>query len=395
LFKDIGVDGMNSKSNNIIDKFYNFEMLLNSVQSCTLCSRMCNRKKVLSNLNGSLNSKVLFIAEAPGRLGAECTGIPLLGDKTGDNFELLLSNIGWSREDIFITNSILCNPQDKLGNNSTPTVEEIKNCSNYLQMTINVINPDVIVTLGVKALESLKYLQSHNFKLKEEVGKCLVWQNRKLVPLYHMGPRALIHRPLIKQRGDFIALSHIVDPVTGLKKSRIKAYKMEEDIDHNDKEIKLIKYILMKAKEISMFKLTKIMYLADYNSYLKFGSTISNFTYLRMQEGPWIPSLKDVTKKLEGKTIKIEFKAGKPYFIYMENSDQDYDIDISNEKLNIINEIFDRYKGSSDGTIKIAAYRTEPMKYILSQESEGRKMLKIPVIYNNKLVMELDNNIKK
>jgi DNA polymerase len=74
---------------------------------------MCNRRKVLSANNGNLNSKVVFIAEAPGRLGAECTGIPLYGDKTGENFEMLLGNIGWKREDVFITNSILCNPQDE------------------------------------------------------------------------------------------------------------------------------------------------------------------------------------------------------------------------------------------------------------------------------------------
>lgn len=383
---------MDSKVNYIIDKSYKFDMLLNSVQNCTLCSRMCNRKKVLSNLNGSLNSKVLFIAEAPGRLGAECTGIPLLGDKTGDNFEMLLSNIGWQREDIFITNSILCNPQDEDGNNSTPTVDEIKNCSNYLQMTINIINPDVIVTLGVKALDSLKHLYSHNFKLKEEVGKCLNWEHRKLVPFYHMGPMALIHRPIIKQRGDFIALSHLVDPVTGLKKTNMKIINKQVAEIKSNISSGIIEYIIKRAKEISMFKLTKIMYLADYNSYLKFGSTISNFTYLRMQEGPWIPVLKDITKKLEDKEINVEFNKGKPYFIYLKNSDYDLKIDMNNEKMNILDELIDKYANSTDGLMKIAAYRTEPMKYILDQESKGRKMLKIPVIYNNKLVMELDNN---
>lgn len=386
---------MDYKVDYIIDKSYNFNMLLNSVQNCTLCSRMCNRKKVLSYLNGSLNSKVLFIAEAPGRLGAECTGIPLLGDKTGDNFEMLLNNIGWKREDIFITNSILCNPQDENGNNSTPTVDEIKNCSNYLQMTINLINPDVIITLGVKALDSLKYLHSHNFRLKDEVGKCLEWEHRKLVPLYHMGPRALIHRSIIKQRADFITLSHIVDPITGLKKDKKKTTlnRQFSTTIQNEILLELIEYIIKKFKEISMFKLTKIMYLADYNSYLKCGSTISNFTYLRMQEGPWIPVLKDITKKLEDKNINVAFNKGKPYFIYNKECDYDSNIDLNNEKMNILNEIIEKYVNSTDGTIKLAAYRTEPMKYILEQESKGRKMLKIPVIYNNKLVMELD--IKK
>ncbi|WP_313164660.1 uracil-DNA glycosylase family protein [Sedimentibacter sp.] len=375
---------------NKFNKYKKFNMLLNSVHNCTLCSRMCNRKKVLSELNGNLNSKVLFIAEAPGRLGAECTGIPLLGDKTGENFESLLRNIGWKREDIFITNSILCNPQDESGNNSTPTIEEIKNCSNYLQMTINVINPDVIVTLGVKALESLKHLCLHNFKLKEDVGKCLNWEMRNLVPLYHMGPRALIHRPIIKQRGDFIALSHIVDPLNGLKKHK-SINNSNIKITQDNMSLKIIKYIIKRFNEISMFKLTKIMYLADYNSYLSYGSTISNFTYLRMQEGPWIPILKDIIKNLEGNEIKVEFKKQKPLLIYKNYEDFNIDAELDEVKLNILNEIIEKYMKISDKVIKIAAYRTEPMKYILEQESKGRKMLKIPVIYNNKLVMELDS----
>lgn len=387
---------MRTKVNNNVDKYYYFDMLLNSVKNCTLCSKMCNRKKVLSHLNGNLNSKVLFIAEAPGRLGAECTGIPLLGDKTGDNFEMLLNNIGWKREDIFVTNSILCNPQDEHGNNATPSVEEVKNCSNYLHMTINVINPDVIVTLGVKALDSLKYLYLHNFKLKEVVGKCLDWEHRKLVPLYHMGPRALIHRPLTKQRSDFITLSHIVDPIAGLKSDKKKATNKNTTVVPNDSSTKIVEYIIKKAKEISMFKLTKIMYLADYYSYLKFGSTISNFTYLRMQEGPWIPILKEIMKSIEGNEVKVVFKEHKPYFIYIKanNSDFDVEVEINEEKLNVLNETIERYDTTTDAAIKIIAYRTEPMKYILEQEDKGRKMLKVPVIYNNKLVMELDNGGK-
>jgi DNA polymerase len=113
---------------------------------------MCNRKKVLSAKNGNLNSKVLFIAEAPGRLGAERTNTPLYGDKTGDNFEKLLGSIGWKRDDVFITNSVLCNPQKNSRNNRSvnaqPNCEELKNCNEYLEKTIKIINPDVIITLG-------------------------------------------------------------------------------------------------------------------------------------------------------------------------------------------------------------------------------------------------------
>lgn len=139
-----------------------FNYLLNSVYRCDLCPRMCGRKKVLSSANGNLNSKILFVAEAPGRLGAECTGIPLYGDKAGDNFELLLSNVGWQRSDIFITNAVLCNPQNEEGNNATPNKDEMINCNYYLKMTLELVNPEVIVTIGAKALEAVSLISPHN-----------------------------------------------------------------------------------------------------------------------------------------------------------------------------------------------------------------------------------------
>ena len=133
------------------EKQSRFADMVEAVQHCTLCPRLCNRTKVLSAKNGNLDSRVLFVAEAPGRLGADRTGIPLHGDQTGNNFEKLLGNVGWNREDLFITNAILCNPREENGNNGTPSFDEISNCVYYLAMTIELVNPDVVVSLGATA----------------------------------------------------------------------------------------------------------------------------------------------------------------------------------------------------------------------------------------------------
>jgi uracil-DNA glycosylase len=99
--------------------------LSEAVQHCTLCPRLCNRKKVLSDANGNVNSKILFVAEAPGRLGADRTGIPLYGDQTGDNFEVLLADVGWKREQVFITNAVLCNPCTEQGKRQQKYVNKV------------------------------------------------------------------------------------------------------------------------------------------------------------------------------------------------------------------------------------------------------------------------------
>jgi len=196
-----------------MSKSAQFNDFFASVQHCNLCPRMCGRRKVLSLANGSIESKVLFVAEAPGRLGAERTGIPLYGDRAGDNFEKLLRSVGWNREQVFITNAILCNPQKDDGNNGTPTQKEITNCSAHLKMVITLLKPDVVVTLGKVALEALNLISPHRIGFSEGVAQMVPWWNRKLFPLYHPGPRALIRRPFAKQCDDFRLLASQVHPV--------------------------------------------------------------------------------------------------------------------------------------------------------------------------------------
>jgi uracil-DNA glycosylase family 4 len=162
-----------------------FDDLQNAVQYCSICARLAQRTKVLSKSNGYLNTKVLFVAEAPGRLGADRTGVPLHGDRTGDIFESLIANIGWTRDQFFISNALLCNPRDEKGNNCTPTKTEILNCNMYLSMTMEVIQPEVVIPLGNAALDSLSLIAPHNLTLREDVGRLKPWHGKYLFPLYH------------------------------------------------------------------------------------------------------------------------------------------------------------------------------------------------------------------
>ena len=102
-----------------------FQCFVEQVHECRRCPRMEGRTRVLGRGNGPLNASILFIAEAPGRLGAERTGIPLTGDQTGRNFEVLLKEANLHRASVFITNAVLCNPQDTQGKNTSPAPSEI------------------------------------------------------------------------------------------------------------------------------------------------------------------------------------------------------------------------------------------------------------------------------
>ena len=169
-----------------------FLVLVAEAAGCTLCPAMCERAAVLGELNGSLDARVLFIGEAPGRKGADRTRIPFSGDQSGKNFERFLSSIGLTRAEIFITSAALCNPRKPSGANRRPSAGEISNCSGFLCRTIALINPQVIVTLGGVALDALKPIHYHELNLKEHAGKIHRWDGRLLVPLYHPSPQVLI-----------------------------------------------------------------------------------------------------------------------------------------------------------------------------------------------------------
>jgi len=153
---------------------------------------MCERAAVLSELNGSVNARVMFIGEAPGRKGADRTRIPFSGDQSGRNFDRFLASIGLQRAHIFITSAALCNPRSATGANRRPTATEIRNCSDYLERTIALVNPAIVVTLGTAALEAIRLIEPHEFTLKHDAAKVRRWNGRSLIPLYHPSPQVLI-----------------------------------------------------------------------------------------------------------------------------------------------------------------------------------------------------------
>lgn len=178
------------------------------------CERMRDRQAVLSTLNGTINPRIMFIAEAPGRNGADRTRIPFHGDISGDNFEALLDSTGLTRKEIFITNSVLCSPRKPGGANDRPARIEIRNCSSFLRRQIELIDPPVIATLGAVALEALRMIEEHDFRLRDHAARILDWNGRRLVPLYHPSPQVIITvRNLDQQKEDYRVIGQALEMV--------------------------------------------------------------------------------------------------------------------------------------------------------------------------------------
>ena len=188
-----------------------FVRLVAEAAVCTRCLAMCERAAVLSELNGPISARVMFVGEAPGRKGADRTRIPFSGDQSGHNFDRYLASIELTRGQIFITSAALCNPRTDSGANRKPKQQEIANCSAFLKRTIELVDPRVIVTLGSVALDALRRIHYHEFTLKESAGKIYRWDGRLLVPIYHPSPQVLAsHRREAEQLRDYRVVTQAI-----------------------------------------------------------------------------------------------------------------------------------------------------------------------------------------
>jgi DNA polymerase len=191
-----------------------FAALVRDAQACRACPRMEGRRRVLSAANGPLTARVLFVAEAPGRLGGEKGGVPLSGDASGRNFIRYLQSAGLAREQVFVTNAALCNPRTPRGTNAPPSAAELRRCAPWLARTLAVVRPAVIATLGNKALAALHLLGPHAYTLRGHAATPVPWGGHTLFPLFHPSPQVAVSptgRPHAAQEADYRALRRLLD----------------------------------------------------------------------------------------------------------------------------------------------------------------------------------------
>jgi len=154
------------------------------IAECDKCSLHKNRTNTVPG-EGDPDADIVIIGEAPGE-NEDIDGRPFVG-RAGDVLNDLLKSGGLQRNDVFITNIIKCRPPD----NRDPKKKEKKVCLPYLKEQLKIIEPDVIVTLGKHATESLL-----DNEFKEVRGQKIEWDGYVLVPLYH--PAATLYDPSLR-----------------------------------------------------------------------------------------------------------------------------------------------------------------------------------------------------
>jgi len=187
-----------------------FGILCHETANCRACSRMADRTAVLSRRNGTLIPKVLFVGGAPGRLRTDRNRQPFTGEEAGARFDELLASIDLSRDEVFITNAVLCCPEHDWQDFS-PVGREIRNCGRFLNEALQLLRPPVVATLGGVALRAVGRLIGRPLVLADVAGTIIECDDFVLVPLYELSPRVLAGmRTLAQQKADFTAVREAI-----------------------------------------------------------------------------------------------------------------------------------------------------------------------------------------
>ncbi len=99
--------------------------------------------------DGNPKARIMLVGEAPGR-EEDIEGLPFVG-RSGKLLDRMIAAIGLDRSSVYIANVIPWRPPG----NRTPTPQETQICLPFIQRQIELVNPDVLVTLGNPSTQTL------------------------------------------------------------------------------------------------------------------------------------------------------------------------------------------------------------------------------------------------
>ncbi|MCX7665701.1 MAG: uracil-DNA glycosylase [Gemmataceae bacterium] len=157
------------------------QLLAERVSACTRCPELASTRTQTVFGVGPIGAELLFVGEAPGA-DEDAQGIPFVG-AAGQLLNKIILACGLQREEIYICNILRCRPPG----NRKPSAKEATNCSEYLERSIELVGPRMIVCWGAVAAQNL-------LKNSKPIGQLRnQWFEYKSIPVrctYH--PAALL-----------------------------------------------------------------------------------------------------------------------------------------------------------------------------------------------------------
>lgn len=187
------------------DKQLLLEQIKADILKNNICPDLAHEAKNLVMGDGNIDTEIVLIGEAPGKNEDE-TGLPFVG-AAGKFLNEMLDGAGLNRSDVYITNIVKYRPP----NNRDPLPEEKAAFWPYLVRQLDVIQPQIVVTLGRHSMEY--FLPNQKISMIHGQPKRITFGDKKLVivPLYH--PAAALYNGGMRSTliEDFKLLPKIID----------------------------------------------------------------------------------------------------------------------------------------------------------------------------------------
>ena len=155
--------------------------------ACQAC-RLCKTRTQVVFGEGSLDARVVFVGEGPGR-EEDLQGRPFVG-AAGNLLTRIIQAMKLQRESVYIANVVKCRPPQ----NRPPEPDEIAACHGYLEAQLQTIHPKVICALGKTAAAALLETEASMSTLR---GRTFEWKGIPLIVTYH--PAYLLRNPAAKK----------------------------------------------------------------------------------------------------------------------------------------------------------------------------------------------------
>lgn len=170
-----------------MDKMWANATTLNALNAaictCSKCPLGSTRTKFVFG-TGRPDAGVMVIGEAPGAEEDE-QGEPFVG-KAGQLLMKILDAVNFAREDVFIANILKCRPPD----NRRPSPAEVAACEPFLWKQIELLQPKIILCLGLTAAHTILGSTASLGVLRDAVQS---YRGIPLIVTYH--PAALLRNP--------------------------------------------------------------------------------------------------------------------------------------------------------------------------------------------------------
>lgn len=171
-------------------KFTSLEDVRNWIGDCRRCG-LCEERKTIVFGSGNPRAKLMFVGEGPGA-DEDREGVPFVG-KAGQLLTKIIEAMGHSRDEFYIANVVKCRPPQ----NRAPEPSEIEQCAPFLKAQIEMVQPKIIVALGLYAASALTGQSASMNGLRGRFHQLAWAPDIKVMPTYH--PAYLLRNPSAKK----------------------------------------------------------------------------------------------------------------------------------------------------------------------------------------------------